>query len=986
MTLKSNSELVSELANEYLERRRRGENPEIEEYAERNPEFAAEIRDVFPMLQIIEKDAAEKELSGQLRDLKLERLGDFVIQREIGRGGMGIVYEATQESLNRQVALKVCPLTTGMSETYRERFRRESRAAAMLHHTNIVPIFGVGEQQGLMYFAMQLIDGVSLVELIEDIRQIRSSTPEASESLEKSSARILGSSSGSSPNPYWKNIAQLLVQVAGALEHAHSHGINHRDIKPGNIMLDESGHIWILDFGLAKSTSEADLTTEGELVGTLRYMAPEQMNGKADARADLYSLGLVLYELLTLIPAFPQDHRGELLEAISNQQPQRPRSLERRIPRDLETIVLKLIEKNPQHRYGSADQLAQDLNSFIRGEPIRARRANPIERMAKWSRRQPVIASLSAALLLTLTVSLSLVTWKWRDEVRARETAVQKQIEATEATKAETEAKALADSRLRQAQEIVREYLVEISKSRGLLAQNPGTQELRNNLLEKARDYYVGFLRDSKQDPALRFDAAKANFELAEILNQLTAYSDLAIEEYANTVNSLKSLEGEASSKFDLETLRLFQRASGSLATAYMMRGRNEEAQTEFQQALEISDQVLEVERNPDTVLDRCVTLHNLAMLFDRQRAKSEENRVKADELYTQAVEIARPLLVDQMDNPRFLRQVGNMLVNLGFRRIAGKSKSERIELMREGLELKRQALALEPDNPEQQWHVAISLNDLGLLLYDSGQREEAVQGFEEADRIHQRITLNSPRVAKYLLSHSRTYNNLATCFGKQGDYATSAQYLRKVADLSSQLMELDPENPTFVVRQVSALKLLADSYMLLGQLKQAAESWQQATDSYWKLSQEHPSNAGYAIQLVELLGASEEPNKLRLKAALERIADKEKLSDEARCFVSYGLHLTGDRDAARSQLEQSKTKLESIQPQNYEELEVTHALVEMACMEPDQWHGASAETLKAIRERIVGSIEFGYFNQRLLRRLETQSGTLTTENGDGSQ
>lgn len=972
MTLKSNSELVSKLANEYLERRRRGEKPDVAEYAERYPEFAAEIRDVFPMLQIIEEDAAEKELSGQLQDLKLERLGDFVIEREIGRGGMGVVYEAMQESLNRQVALKVCPLTTGMSETHRERFRRESRAAAKLHHTNIVPIFGVGEQQSLMYFAMQLIDGVSLVELIEDIRQIQASVPESSDSLGKSSAKILGSSSGSSPNPYWKNIAQLMVQVAGALEHAHSHGVNHRDIKPGNIMLDEAGHIWILDFGLSKSTSEADLTTDGELVGTLRYMAPEQMNGKADSRADLYSLGLVLYELLTLVPAFPQEHRGELLEAISNQQPQRPRSVERRIPRDLETIVLKLIEKNPQHRYGSADELTQDLNSFIRGEPIRARRANPIERMAKWSRRQPVIASLCAALLLTLTLSLSLVTWKWRDEVKARETAVQKQTEANAATKAETEAKALAESRLRQAQEIVREYLVEISKSRGLLAQNPGTQELRNNLLEKARDYYVEFLRDSKQDLALKFDAAKANFELAEILNQLTAYSDLAIEEYANTVATLKSLEGEASSTDDLEMLRLFQRASGSLATAYMMRGRNDEAEAEFQQALEVSDQVLALDHNPDTVLDRCVTLHNLAMLFDRQRAKSDENRVKADELYTQAVEVARPLLVDQMDNPRFLRQVGNMLVNLGYRRIAGKSKSERIKLMREGLELKRQALALEPDNPEQQWHVAISLNDLGLLLYGAGHREEAVQDFKESDSIHQRLTLDSPRVAKYLLSHSRTYNNLATCFGKQGDYATSAGYLRKVADLSTQLIELDPDNPTFVVRQVNALTLLADSQMLLGQLELAAESWQQATDSYWKLSQEHPSNTGYAIQLVELLGACEEPDRLRLEAALQRLVGKEKFSDESLCFMSYGLALTGDRDAARLQLEQCQTKLESTQPQNYEELEVTQALVAMACMEPGQRDGNAAANLEAIRDRIVGSIEFGYFNQRLLRRLET--------------
>src|SRR5207245_1307861 len=352
----------------------------------------------------------------------LGQIGEFRLLREIGRGGMGVVYEAYQTSLNRRIALKVLPFAAAFDPKQLKRFDNEARAAAQLHHTNIVPVFAVGHERGVHYYAMQLIDGQSLAALIEELGRNEPSAWRQAVSRDKVPARDspvaaeqssvaeqLAKHNGGSETAaahhasltterstrrtsFFRTVAQLMQKAAEALEHAHQAGVVHRDIKPANLLLDVRGNLWITDFGLALFQSTTGLTMTGELLGTLRYMSPEQVSakrGEVDQRTDIYSLGVTFYELLTLCPAFDGQDRNELLTQIAFDDPPAPRRRDRAIPVELETIVLKAIAKEPAERYATAQQMAEDLQRFLDDKPILARRPSAADRTRKWMRRHP---------------------------------------------------------------------------------------------------------------------------------------------------------------------------------------------------------------------------------------------------------------------------------------------------------------------------------------------------------------------------------------------------------------------------------------------------------------------------------------------------------------------------------------------------------------------------------------------------------------------
>ncbi|HEV2946038.1 MAG TPA: serine/threonine-protein kinase, partial [Gemmataceae bacterium] len=315
------------------------------------------------------------------------RLGDFEIVRELGRGGMGIVYEARQVSLNRQVALKVLSGVLGLTAKAVQRFQREAEAAAKLHHTNIVPVYATGEEDGTHFYAMELIDGPSLDHVIRQLRP--ASLPgEASRSPEleatgpyvgeSGSTSTLGASSLSSDGHYFDTVARMIAEVADALEYAHQQGVIHRDIKPSNLLLSPNARLSINDFGLARMLEQPGMTMTGEFVGTPAYMSPEQITaGRTllDHRTDIYSLGATLYELLTLHPPFTGERRDQVLTQILHKEPKAPRKMNPKVPVDLETICLKAMEKDPDGRYQTAGKLAEDLRHFVNRFAIKARRA-----------------------------------------------------------------------------------------------------------------------------------------------------------------------------------------------------------------------------------------------------------------------------------------------------------------------------------------------------------------------------------------------------------------------------------------------------------------------------------------------------------------------------------------------------------------------------------------------------------------------------------
>lgn len=446
---------LEQIADEFISQIRNGEKPEVSEYAKRHPDFASEIAEFFPAIAALEggKHADQSHGKVSLGASTPQQLGDFKIVREIGRGGMGVVYEAIQESLNRRVALKLLPRHSLMDEKQLRRFRREAELTASLHHTNIVPVFGVGENSGFHYYVMQLIEGVGLDELTQkivvtavdsELKQIAAGNNSLTQAGSDTSLSHSDDSQVNLPNepkhphnigPEFdkyvgspQNIAALGIQAANALQHAHDRGILHRDIKPGNLLLDRDGLLCITDFGLARAAEQSDLSKSTDMAGTLGYMAPEMFRGETCRQSDIYGLGITLYELLTKRPAIERTSRHAMIELITRGAIPPLRRINPEIPRDLETIIQKAIAADTKHRYQKASDLADDLNRFLENRPIRARRVTLFEQLWRWSRRNPAIASLSGialSLLLLLGISLAVGFENERRERKRAEASAQ---------------------------------------------------------------------------------------------------------------------------------------------------------------------------------------------------------------------------------------------------------------------------------------------------------------------------------------------------------------------------------------------------------------------------------------------------------------------------------------------------------------------------------------------------------------------------------
>ncbi len=536
--------------DEFLRFARAGDEPSIEDYANAHPELADEIRDVFPAVLMVENIGVPGSDSNREQPVPAvaeqpERLGEYKILREIGRGGMGIVYEAIQESLRRHVAVKVLPFSAVMLPDQVTRFQREARAAARLHHGHIVPVFGVGHDQGVHYYVMQYINGRPLDAVIREIRQLRGternnpttendgqsaiktessktrpslpdadhlgaradSTPERDPQLAVTEAQTGGqekvllpltndrgsadssdagmirsdlTSSSGNRSRYFRSVARIGIQASEGLEHAHREGLLHRDIKPSNLLIDLKGDVWITDFGLAKSSGE-DLTQTGDLVGTMRYMPPERIRGWSDPRSDVYSLGLTLYELLVLQPAFVANERIELIKAIETQSPVAPHRIDSAIPRDLETIVLKSIEKEPSDRYQTALDLANDLRRFLDGKPIVAKRSTSARRTWLWCRRNPVLAA-AFGFVLMLMIAITILSLEFSRQTQNRIVEVNAARELSDARRCDLLLAQIEFSRRTKAPGSRKEAMEAIAEASQLLSGNTGeaSQQLRN--------------------------------------------------------------------------------------------------------------------------------------------------------------------------------------------------------------------------------------------------------------------------------------------------------------------------------------------------------------------------------------------------------------------------------------------------------------------------------------------------------------------------
>jgi tetratricopeptide (TPR) repeat protein/predicted Ser/Thr protein kinase len=401
--LAADAGLAAELIyHEFLLRGESGETPEWDDYLQRFPQYAAMLTQLREADRIV-----EQAVCAQRRTKAMPApFDDYEILEELGRGGMGIVYKARQKSLGRFVALKMIGRGETASPRERRRFESEARAVAKLAHPNIVQIYEVGETGGRPFFSQEFVQGQSLAD------------------------RLGGT-------PLAARQAALLVEVlARAMHYAHEQGVIHRDLKPSNVLVAgtlEQGVVKVTDFGLAKSLDHGTETQTDAVLGTPSYMAPEQIAAKTsatDRRIDVYGLGAILYESITGRPPFRAESPLATLNQVAQAEPVRPRLLNPAVPRDLETICLKCLHKEPAHRYPTAADLAEDLRRFLAGQPVRARRVGPVGRTWRWSRRNPVLAGLAVVLVITLTGGLTAIVYQWRQAETARRIAVASDEEA----------------------------------------------------------------------------------------------------------------------------------------------------------------------------------------------------------------------------------------------------------------------------------------------------------------------------------------------------------------------------------------------------------------------------------------------------------------------------------------------------------------------------------------------------------------------------
>jgi serine/threonine protein kinase/tetratricopeptide (TPR) repeat protein len=748
--------LLDEVVTAYLRAAADGRAPDRDRLLAEYPDLAADLVEFFADQDRLQHLAAplravSRAAAGE-EDLVSRTLGDFRILREVGRGGMGVVYEAEQLSLRRRVALKVLPYAGMLDPRQLLRFQNEAQAAACLHHTNIVPVHFVGCERGVHFYAMQLIDGQTLAALIRQLRQpdaAREPAPPASEGTtayqpppgdlatptELVAAQVTLSTGGPGRGrEYFRKVAGLGVQAAEALDHAHQAGIVHRDIKPANLMLDVRGNLWVTDFGLAQlQQGEANLTLTGELVGTLRYMSPEQALAKRvviDHRSDIYSLGATLYELLTLRPAFDGKDRQQLLRQIAFEEPPRLRRLDRSIPAELETIVLKAMEKNPADRYTTALELADDLRRWLSDQPIQARRPSLPQRARKWLRRHPaVVRSVMLMVLLAAGASATGAWLLWQEKEQTRR----------EKDRAD-QARDSAEKRLAQIEK-GNDILGSVFRELNPNAEEQGEPELRVQLGERLEQAARLLEGEAVGDPLI---VARLQDVLGRSLHALGQYD----KAFPLLEKARQTREAELGPDHP-DTLL----SKNNLAVLFLDSGKYKLAEALFQEVLHAQMARLGAD-HPDTLNSKS----NLASLYQFQ-GKFE----RAEALYKEALQARTARL--GADHSDTLASKANLASLYQFQ-----GKYERAEALYKEV-LQARTAKLGPNHP----HTLQSKNNLAALFSDQGK-------YDRAEALHMEVL--QARTARLGPNHPHTLNsknNLALVYYHQGKEERAEALFREV-------------------------------------------------------------------------------------------------------------------------------------------------------------------------------------------------------------
>jgi serine/threonine protein kinase/tetratricopeptide (TPR) repeat protein len=778
------------------------------------------------------EDVAAEEDAGRENTFHGEqRLGDFVLKREIGRGGMGVVYEAWQISLGRMVALKILPFAAVLDAKQIARFKNEAQAAAQLHHPNIVPVFAIGVERGVHYYAMPYIDGQPLDRAIAQLRQERASgrAGRGSEAASAFSSGSLGTRTSRraengeandacpstvpisllterSPNAghYFRTVARLGIQAAEAIHAAHEYGVVHRDIKPSNLLLDLQGKLWITDFGLARCQSETSLTKTGDVLGTLRYMSPEQALGRSalvDQRTDIYSLAVTLYELLTLRAAYAGDNGPEMLRQIESQEPLRPRQIDGRIPADLETVVLKAMSKIREDRYTTAQEFAEDLGRFLEGKPTVARPATVVDRLAKWARRHRKFVVGSAAACLVLITGLAISTML----------IAQAKVEADKNY-------AQAQYNFRQARQVVDRLGARLAHR---LAGIAGAEHVRRDLLEDTLGYYRDFIAQVGDEPSLTADLALTHSKIAAIQEQIES-KEQAIVEYERAIALFEQLQLQEPDV--AEHRRDLARCQNNLALLLAEGGKTELADAAYRSAIRVQEQLVgDHPGEPEYITDLGLSHSNRGLLYS-QLGRPDE----AEASYREAIGAQRGLVAGSAPAADALRNLAASHNNLAA--LFAESQPERaIESYGEALGLLTRLAQIKPEVLEHQSAVAMAHNNLGAVQSRAGKGTEAEASYQRAIAAQLELVSRAEAQKAYRRDLAYSYNNLGQLQVKLHRAKDAEQSFREAVGLLETLTRQHPRDIGFQGSLGGVHNNLGIVLEELGRTGEAAEAYERA-------------------------------------------------------------------------------------------------------------------------------------------------------------
>jgi serine/threonine protein kinase/tetratricopeptide (TPR) repeat protein len=860
-TLAADSEVAADLVyHEFIVREELGTAPPFEEYVAEYALYAARLRDLHEADHLVKLPVPPAK--AVLRPP--ERLGDYELLEEIGRGGMGVVYRARQVSLNRIVAVKMLLAGQRAAEALRQRFRQEAEAAGHLQHPHIVAVHEVGEQDGQPYFSMDYIEGKSLAALVRE-----NLLPPAT-------------------------AAAYVKTIALAIHYAHQQGTLHRDLKPANVLIDACGQPRITDFGIAKRiAADSQLTATGEVLGTPSYMAPEQAAGKVGQigpASDIYAMGAILYELLTGRPPFRADTPFDTLRQVVETDAASLRLLNPKVPRDLETICRKCLEKEPGKRYPNGQALADDLERFLKGEPIRARPPRAWERGLKWAKRRPALAALAAvcvAAVLTVLVVILVSNARLEQE---RDYADEKRLEA-EAQRQQ----ALAN--FRKARAAVDELLTQVGHSD--LVSVPYMEKVRRNLLQAAARYYREFVQQAGADPEVRHETGRAYRRLARLNGDL-GEKDKAVAALREALAIDQKLAAEfpdrPAYRKELANCRC------DLGTLLTDKSR-QEAEAMLRQALDMQRRLLaEYPNESDYRVDLGGAYQRLGILL-----KNSGRHAEAEQAFRRAVELLEVAVARSPTKASYEEELDIHRSNFAVLLAKEGRFAEAQVYFRQNRDFWAKRLAQDPSAVNNRSKLARSQHLLGLALRDLGRPQEAEPAIREAIRLRRGLVEDFPKMPYGHFALGDVLHQLAKVVFNRGDHAEARQLLEQAVAQTKTAVQLAPGTEQY-------LHSLRDRYAALTEALLRLQAPGEAAKVAAELPPLFPKDpTGYVLAVRLLARCAVLAEKVPELPESERRRLAQACADQAVPLLRKAIRLGYkeiDRLSASPQLDQASKKL----------------------------------------------------------------------------